>query len=127
MFIRRLSTRYFFIIAIAALTTSCGSSYSSSPSGPTPTTNSGSTITLNAGVSSLTSAAFGTNPLTVATGTTITWTNRDTIAHTTTANAGTWNANLAPGGSFSFTFSTPGTFPYRCTVHPNMVGTITVQ
>ena len=120
--------RYLAIFAVAALTSACGSSYSSSSSPtPTPTTNSGSTIILNGGVSSLTTNAFGTNPLTVATGTTITWTNRDTIAHTTTSNAGTWNANLAPGASFNFTFTTPGTYPYHCTVHPNMVGTITVQ
>ena len=123
---RHLLNRSLAVIALAALVSACGSSYSS-PSSPTPTTNSGSTITLNGGVSGLTTAAFGTNPLTVATGTTITWTNHDTIAHTTTSNVGTWNSNLAAGASFNFTFTTPGTYPYHCTVHPNMVGTITVQ
>ena len=34
---------------------------------------------------------------------------------------------IAPGGTFSRTFSSAGTFPYRCTLHPGMVGTVTVQ
>jgi plastocyanin len=63
----------------------------------------------------------------VATGTTVTWVNNDSITHTTTSNGGTWNGNLAPGASFSFTFAAPGTYPYHCTIHPNMIGTITVQ
>ena len=123
MFVRDLA-----IVAVAALACACGSSSSSSsPTSPTPTTNSGSTITLGAGVSGLSTNAFGTNPLLVSTGTTVTWTNRDSVAHTSTANGGAWNGNLAPGSSFSFTFQTAGTFPYHCTIHPNMVGVVTVQ
>jgi plastocyanin len=53
---------------------------------------------------------------------------RDSTAHTSTSDNGAWDsALLAPGASFSRTFQTAGTFPYHCTIHPNMVGTVTVQ
>jgi plastocyanin len=54
--------------------------------------------------------------------------NNDSIAHTATANDSSWDSGtLAPGASFSRTFPTSGTFQYRCSIHPNMVGTVTVQ
>jgi plastocyanin len=54
--------------------------------------------------------------------------NNDSIAHTSTANGGAWNSGtMAPGASFSTTFSSAGTFQYHCTIHPGMVGTVTVQ
>ncbi len=117
------------VVTAAVVAASCGGYGSSSPTSPTsPSTNSGSTITIGRGVSNATTNAFGANPLTVPAGATITWTNGDTVRHTSTANAGTWNSgDLAPGASFSVTLSTPGAYPYRCNLHPNMVGTITVQ
>jgi plastocyanin len=64
----------------------------------------------------------------VAVGTTVTWTNNDTTAHTSTADNGQWSSgSLAPGQSFSTMMSTSGTFTYHCTIHPGMVGTVTVQ
>ena len=66
---------------------------------------------------------------TVAVGTTVTWTNSDTTAHTVTSNAGdalTFDSgHINPAGTFSFTFTRAGTFPYTCTIH-DMKGTITV-
>jgi plastocyanin len=39
-----------------------------------------------------------------------------------------WNSGiLNPGGSFPFKFTTAGTFTYKCTIHPGMVGTIVAQ
>ncbi|MGH9410633.1 MAG: plastocyanin/azurin family copper-binding protein [Vicinamibacterales bacterium] len=61
-------------------------------------------------------------------GSTVTWTNTDSIPHTTTADGGQWNSGvIQPGAQFNFTFSSAGTFAYHCSIHPNMVGTITVQ
>jgi plastocyanin len=34
---------------------------------------------------------------------------------------------MAPGATFSRTFSTAGTFTYHCTIHPGMVGTVSVH
>ena len=71
--------------------------------------------------------------LTVAVGTTVTWTNEDGAPHTTTSGQdGTfdgagWNSSqLSKGESFGHTFNQVGTFPYTCRVHPSLSGTITV-
>jgi plastocyanin len=59
---------------------------------------------------------------------TVNWVNSDSIAHTSTANDGSWaSATLSPGQTFSRTFTAAGTFPYHCAIHPNMVGTVIVQ
>jgi plastocyanin len=58
----------------------------------------------------------------------VTWTNRDVIAHTSTADGGAWNSGtIAAGGTFSRTFTSAGSFPYHCAIHPGMIGTVTVQ
>jgi plastocyanin len=63
----------------------------------------------------------------VAVGTTVTVVNEDGSDHTWTADDGTFSSgNLAPGDSFEFTFTEPGTYTYACRIHPSMVGTITV-
>jgi plastocyanin len=66
--------------------------------------------------------------LNVAAGTTVTWTNSDAVAHTSTSDTTGWNSGtVAPGGQFSFTFQTPGRYAYHCTIHPGMIGTVVVQ
>ena len=72
--------------------------------------------------------AFNPATLTIAAGTTVTWTNNDTTAHTVTAADGSFDSgNLAPGDSFSFTFEDAGTFDYVCSYHPNMQGSVEVE
>lgn len=56
----------------------------------------------------------------------VTWTN-DGVAPHTVAGEGFGSPTLRPGGSFSRRFETPGTYPYRCTLHPQMTGTVVVQ
>jgi plastocyanin len=66
--------------------------------------------------------------LTVPVGTTVTWTSRDDEPHTVTS---TENVFTSPGldadETFTYTFSTPGTYAYFCKLHPNMTGTIIVK
>src|SRR5581483_1380489 len=79
--------------------------------------------------------AFMPATITVAPGTTITWTNEDTAPHTATSGApGATDAGAAfdsgrldQGQSYSFTFTTPGTYDYFCTFHPFMLGTVVVE
>ena len=72
--------------------------------------------------------AFSPATLTVAVGTTVTWTNQDSAEHTVTADDGSWGSgNIALGETFSQTFSKAGTYAYHCAIHPNMKGTIVVQ
>jgi len=58
---------------------------------------------------------------------TVVWTNNDSSPHTVTADDGSFNSILAPGQSYTYTFTTPGTFTYHCTYHPWMVATVTVE
>ena len=70
---------------------------------------------------------FSTPEVTVKPGTTVTWINHDDDAHTVTSTS---NAFRSPGldtdESFSFTFTTPGTYEYFCTLHPLMTGKVIV-
>lgn len=74
--------------------------------------------------------SFGPASLTVAVGTTVTWTNRDDIPHTvvSTDDAKTFKSKvLDTDEKFSFTFSKAGTYPYFCSIHPKMTGKVIVQ
>jgi plastocyanin len=58
---------------------------------------------------------------------TVTWKNEDNSIHTVTADNGAFNSGIVnPGSSFTFTFTTPGTFAYHCSIHPFMTGKIIV-
>jgi plastocyanin len=74
--------------------------------------------------------AFSPTPLTVPAGATVTVTNSGATAHTWSSDPGAakqWSSgNIAPGASFSVTFSQAGTFTYHCNIHPFMTGTIVV-
>lgn len=74
--------------------------------------------------------SFSPADLTIAEGDIVTWTNDHTINHTSTSDDGgiEWDSGvIPPGESFSYTFTAAGTFPYLCTIHPSMQGSITVE
>jgi plastocyanin len=72
--------------------------------------------------------SFGPATLTVAVGTTVTWTNRDDIPHTVVSDDKVFKSKvLDTDEKFSFTFTKPGTYPYFCSVHPKMTGKVVVQ
>jgi plastocyanin len=94
----------------------------------TPTTASTSTPTGNGTSVTIMSFAFSPASLTVKTGTKVTWTNKDAVTHTVTADQGAFNSGLlSPGNSFSFTFTQAGTYSYHCNIHHSMTATIIVQ
>jgi plastocyanin len=72
---------------------------------------------------------FNPQTVTVKAGTTVTWTNKDDIPHgiAATNNAFKRSQALDTDDSYSFTFTTPGTYQYFCYVHPHMTGTIVVE
>jgi amicyanin len=72
--------------------------------------------------------AFSPASITVKAGTTVTWTNKDTVAHTVTVDSGDGpnSQNLAQNQTYSFTFSKAGTYNYHCAIHSSMHGTVTV-
>ena len=75
--------------------------------------------------------AFHPADVHVRRGSRVTWVNCETtagLAHTSTANGGTWQSGLvAPGETFSVVLDAVGVLPYHCEPHPFMTGTITVE
>ena len=72
--------------------------------------------------------SFGPAELTVRVGTTVKWTNRDDIPHTVVSTDKVFKSKvLDTDETFSFTFSTAGTYPYFCSIHPKMTGKVVVQ
>jgi plastocyanin len=89
------------------------------------------------GSSSKTIDAFSPNPINVHVGDTVTWTNRDSTPHTVTSgingrpdgrfdSSPNLNPLIAPAATFSHTFTEAGGYPYYCSLHPNMIGTVIV-
>ena len=77
-----------------------------------------------------TNKGFTPNTITVVLGvnSTVVWTNNDSSPHTVTSDGGTFNSgNMAPGQTYSYTFTAPGTYAYHCTYHPWMTGTVIVK
>ncbi len=58
---------------------------------------------------------------------TITWINNDNAVHTVTDTGVFDSGFIQPGQSWSYTFTTPGTYQYHCTIHPWMTGTVIVK
>jgi plastocyanin len=66
--------------------------------------------------------------MTVKAGTKITWTNQDEEPHTISSDEGVFRSPaIDTDESYSYQFDKPGTYHYTCTIHPRMVGTITVE
>jgi len=77
---------------------------------------------------SIANFAFQPASLQIAAGSSVTWTNSDSTAHTVTSDTGAFDSGqLAPGASFTQTFMTPGTYTYHCQIHPFMTATIVVS
>ena len=120
--------KWFLVVAVLTAAAACGGGMSS-----------------NAQVT-IRDFSFSPSTMQIKAGTTVTWTNNGTMSHTTVSDNGVWTSGtLAPpsggggygggtaGQSFPFTFNTPGSYPYHCSLHPptqsqyaSFVGTITV-
>ena len=78
---------------------------------------------------SISNFAFTPASVSITAGCSVGWTQTSGTAHNTRSDTGVWSSpNLSNGQSFAFQFDTPGTYPYKCTIHPgSMTGTITVN
>ena len=71
---------------------------------------------------------FAPTSLTVPAGTTVTWENQDGEPHTVVSVDGLFRSGgLDQNDVFTFTFDTPGTYRFLCSIHPQMMGTIVVK
>ena len=119
--------RFLILLSCAVIGVSaaaCGSS-SSNPSSPT-TSSADVTIAIQGERGS---QSYSPNPTTMKVGQTVAWHNNDSITHTATADTAGFNTSNVGAGSTSapVTMSTAGTFTYHCSIHPGMIGTLTVQ
>ena len=109
---------------IAAM--ACGGGSSSVPT-PTPGATSGGQTRASQ------IKNFALESFTISAGTTVTWTNLDSAAHTSTSGIspnfdGAFDSSaISQNGTFSHRFNSSGAFPYFCSIHPSMTGIITVQ
>lgn len=116
-------------LALVAGAWACGGSSSySTPATPTPTPGggggpaAGSTISI---VGNRGAQSFNPNPASAGQGSTLAWTNNDSVTHHIVMNDGSLDTgDIPPGGSSAaLTMATDGG-NYHCTIHPGMVGSI---
>jgi plastocyanin len=120
------------LVGIALVASACGGGDSGGSAAPAA--GGGTTVAMKL-------IAFSPERLTVPAGTAVTWKNDDATEHTVTsgkvnqASAGVTTAvdgmfesgSMKQNATFSFTFTTPGTYSYFCKLHPaTMRGEITV-
>jgi plastocyanin len=126
---RRLVGSLFLLAAVAMIATACSSTGSTAYGAPASTAATTTAASPASAASAATIQGFSFQPavLKVKPGAKVTWTNRDAVAHTVTADNGSFaSGNLQTGGSFSFTFTRAGTYAYHCSIHPSMHGSVVV-
>ncbi len=125
------------VLALLALATGCGSGSDSgaSPSATAaPPATSGSATTSGSAAPSggstveINNFMFTPMSLTVPVGATVTWKFDDSTQHTVTADDNSFASSpMGSGQTFTHTFTTAGTVPYHCSIHPSMTATIIVK
>jgi plastocyanin len=129
-----------FVSLLAAATLAGCSNSSTSPNPPTGGMQAANSVSIVFGAQSKGTAAFTPNPLSIslasATGGAVKWINNDQnsgvyggtgTTHNITADDGSFvSGNIAPGATFQTTFGAQGSYPYHCSIHPTMKGTVTV-
>lgn len=71
--------------------------------------------------------SYAPSSLTVKRGDTVVWVNRDPFPHTVTSGKAFDSREIAAGGTWTHVARTPGSYPYVCTLHPGMKGTLVVE
>lgn len=123
------------VLIMTFVLVACSTNYSQKPvntyGNNSPTEIAATSIPSSSGSTSeisIVNYSFSPDTLTIKTGTTVTWTNQDSVVHTVTSDTGLFDSgSLEKGKTFSYTFSTAGTFAYHCAPHQaKMIGTIVV-
>jgi len=115
---------------IGLLLAACGDNGGGTPVGAPPPGGTTHDVAIVALGSNQGANAYNPNPLTIARGDRVVWTNADSTTHTVTSDLPSGelgSGNIAAGATYSHTFNTAGTFNYHCDVGGHdMTGTIVV-
>ncbi len=100
--------------------------------GPAATTGGSAVCADSTGPTTVqaTVGGFKWGPVSAKVGDVITWTNSDSAAHKVALDDGScaMSGTIAgSGGKASLVFSVAGTYPFHCSIHPSMKGTITIS
>jgi plastocyanin len=130
------------IVVIVVVLAAIGIYSSMSPAAVVPVVGTGSlgpseTVTVGGGnlgpaegnLVTIEGNQYNPDDLMVDVGETVKWINMDSVTHTVTSVSGSEldSQEIPAGGVWEHTFSTPGTFEYACTIHPGMMGKVTVN
>lgn len=106
---------------VAVATVLCASSRTTLASGPQAKPPSTVDVSID-------NFSFTSMTLTVAAGTTVTWTNKDDVPHNVISTDKLFASPvLDTDEKFSYTFTKPGAYPYYCSIHPKMTAKVVVQ
>ena len=112
----------FVLVALAVTTVMVAGCTSSSNPSPGPVTSIASQNTV-----AIKDYAFSPSTLTIQKGANVTWRNDDSVQHQITSDSQAFSSPLfGTGGTYTYQFNTTGTFPYHCSIHPSMKGTVVV-
>ena len=126
------------VAALAVALAGCGAGTEAAAPSSAAADGAGSTATTAEVAVDIQDFAFSPETLEVVAGTTVTWTNRDSFAHTVTSGPpdepdGTFDEALGDPTAHegvdttaTVTFDEPGTYAYFCDLHPSMVGEVVV-
>jgi plastocyanin len=89
---------------------------------PPPITNGSTALAL------IKNWCYSPTVLHIEPGTTVTWVNRDPVAHTITGANRAWGSyrQVRRGRAMAFRFNRAGVYPFYCVIHVGMVGTVVV-
>jgi plastocyanin len=130
----RRTLRGIAVLATTIVLAACGGGGSTTApgatTGPVATTGAAPCTESTAATVVATTVAGNTwSPVSAAVGDVITWTNNDAVPHAVALDDGSCSmaGNIPGGGTRSLVFSVAGSFPFHCSVHPSMKGTITIS
>lgn len=107
-------------------TAASSSNTSTTAAAATEDTSTAEATSLSTNVVLIENHAFNPGVLTIKAGDSVTWTNKDSVAHSVVF-ADFKSISLKKGDSFTHVFDTAGSYQYNCGPHPDMKGTIEVQ
>ena len=115
------------LVALAGVMVMVAGCTSSSSPSPSPASSAVTSTTTQNSVA-IQNYAFNPSTLTIQKGADVTWKNYDSVQHTVVSDSSAFSSPLLrTGNTYTFQFNDSGSFPYYCSIHPYMKGTIVVK